>query len=556
LGLAPIIDKVTRVSGREVTRRRALAIGGLGALAIVSVPVVLSSCTSTPPQHPPGAAFRNPPVRRAESGRLTGPLTAQRTVLDVGIGHPYTTYTYGGEIPGATWELHPGDTIAVTVRNQMPPLSERDQARSDGHDHGQMDTGSTTDHVNSTRPHDWTHTNLHTHGLHVSPAGDGDNPFITIAPGAEQQYEIPIPADHPGGLFWYHPHRHGAVAYQVQGGMAGALIVRGAIDEVPEIRAATEQVMVFQALEMDAEFEIPTPEPNATRQEAFFPRDAIHWTLNGQTTPVITMRRGEVQRWRMLNAAEGKLISLQLTGHELHHIGYDGLAIPAPRRVRDTFIEPGARVEALVQAQYPGRYELILTPATSQLPYLRGWDQALGPEQPAGADGTVWQEVVPRVVAVVEVLPERADMALPTSLPAYDPPLKPIAKRRRVEYTVHRRADHQFVAFGIDGRPFDPANAPYRMRVDTAEEWTIVNGADERFVHVFHIHVNPFLVTHVNGQRLPTPVWRDTFALGPHLGDSFTFVMNIDDFTGKTVEHCHVLTHEDLGMMEALEIVP
>jgi len=120
------------------------------------------------------------------------------------------------------------------------------------------------------------------------------------------------------------------------GGLGALAVVSVPIllSSCPEIRAATEQVMVFQALELDADFVIPSPEPNATRHEAFFPRDAIYWTVNGQTAPVITMRRGEVQRWRMLNAAEGKLMSLQLTGHELHHIGYDGLAIPAPRHNR------------------------------------------------------------------------------------------------------------------------------------------------------------------------------------------------------------------------------
>lgn len=544
------------MTARGVTRRQAIGIGVLGAGAALGVPTLLASCTAAPAANPPGAPLRSPPVKRALDGRLTGTVTARRTRVDIGVGHEYETFGYDGAVPGATWEVHPGETIAVRIQNAMPPLDARDQAASDGHDHGQMDTGSTGAEVNMTRPHDWTHTNLHTHGLHVSPEGAGDNPFITIEPGGAQQYEIAVPEEHTGGLFWYHPHRHGAVAYQVQGGMAGALVVRGAIDEVPEIRAASEQIMVFQALEMMDDFTVPTPEPNATLREAFFPRDRIYWTLNGQTTPVITMRRGEVQRWRMLNAAEGKLMSLRLTGHSLHHIGYDGLALPAPRMARDTFIEPGARVEALVQAQYPGRYELVLYPATSQLPYLPGWDQAPGPDQPVGADGTVWQEVVPRVVAYVDVLPERADMSLPTSLPGYDPPLRPIAKRREVDYTVHRRADHQFEAFGIDGRPFNPDDPPYRMRLGTAEEWTVRNAADEGFVHVFHIHVNPFLVTHVNGARLTTPVWRDTWALGPRLGDSFTFVMNLDDFTGRTVEHCHVLTHEDLGMMEALEIVP
>ena len=547
------------MSARGLTRRQAIGVGVLGAGVAFGVPTLLASCSAAPAAsgaaNPAGAPLRSPSVLRAVDGRLGGTITARRATLDIGVGHDYTTYAYDGAIPGATWELRPGETIGVTIRNAMPPLGERDQQISDGHDHGQIDTGS-TGAPNMTRPHDWTHTNLHTHGLHVSPEGDGDNPFIAIEPGGEQRYDIPLPADHTGGLFWYHPHRHGAVAYQVQGGMAGALVVRGAIDEVPEIAAATEQIMVFQALEMTDGFEIPTPEPNATLREAFFPRDRVYWTLNGQTTPVITMRRGEVQRWRMLNAAEGKLMSLLLTGHSFEHIGYDGLALPAPRRVRDTFIEPGARVEALVQAQYPGRYELVLSPATSQLPYLPGWSQAPGADQPVGADGTVWQEVVPRVVAYLDVLPERADMALPTSLPAYDPPLRPIARHRDVEYTVHRRADHQFEAFGIDGRPFNPEDPPYRMRLGTAEEWTVRNAADEGFVHVFHIHVNPFLVTHVDGERLTTPVWRDTWALGPRLGDSFTFVMNIDDFTGTTVEHCHVLTHEDLGMMEALEIVP
>ncbi|MCB1273419.1 MAG: multicopper oxidase domain-containing protein [Leucobacter sp.] len=542
------------------TRRQLLGAGVLGTVTVLGVPTSLTSCASSASSGSSGETFRNPKVKASEGGRLTGVVTAKRSQIDIGIGHDYSTYTFDGVIPGATWEVHPGDTIGVTLRNAMPVLSEDDQARSDGHGHGQMDTGSTGDFVNMTRPHDWTHTNLHTHGLHVSPedteVGAGDNPFVTIVPGAEQRYEIPIPSDHTGGLFWYHPHRHGAVAYQVQGGMAGALIVRGEIDRVPEIAAATEQVMVFQALEMMDDFEIPAPEPNATLQEAFFPRDRIVWTLNGQNTPVITMRRGEVQRWRMLNAAEGKLMSLRLTGHSMHHIGYDGLALPAPRMMRDTFIEPGARVEALVKAQFPGRYELILSPATSQLPYLPGWNQALGADQPVGSDGTVWQEVVPRVVAIVDVLPDKVDMELPRTLPAYNPPLRPIVKHRDVEYTVHRRDDHQFEAFGINHRPFNPDDPPYVMRVDTAEEWTIHNAADEGFVHVFHIHVNPFLVTHVNGERLQTPVWRDTWALGPNLGDSFTFVMNLDDFTGKTVEHCHILTHEDLGMMEALEILP
>ena len=159
------------------------------------------------------------------------------------------------------------------------------------------------------------------------------------------------------------------------------------------------------------------------------------------------------------------------------------------------------------------------------------------------------------MVATVEVLADRDDMALPAQLPAFAPPLLPIAAERTVEYTVHRNDRGEFESFGIDHEAFSIDNQPYQMHLGTAEQWTVVNAADEGFVHVFHIHVNPFLVTHVNGERLVTPEWRDTYPLGPHLGDSFTFTMNLEDFAGMTVQHCHVLAHEDLGMMEAVEIV-
>src|SRR5690606_13518743 len=123
--------------------------------------------------------------------------------------------------------------------------------------------------------HDWSTTNLHTHGLHVSPVGNSDNVFLSILPGEVQDYEIEIPDDHPGGLFWYHPHHHGGVCQQVRAGMAGALIVRGELDEVTEVAAATEQVMVLQAIELDDDLHLMDPIPDPTTEQAFFPRQQI-----------------------------------------------------------------------------------------------------------------------------------------------------------------------------------------------------------------------------------------------------------------------------------------
>ncbi len=535
--------------GDLVTRRQVLSVGLLAGGTAAFGSWSLTSCSAGPPTtsttsssgaRPSPAELRQPPVIRSSRGVLTTRLTPAWRQADIGVGRPVTTYNYDGTIPGPTWELRAGDTLAVEVVNEMPAVAPGPHTHVD---HG----------TDLTRPHAWTNTNLHTHGLHVSSAGNEDNPFISIAPGQRQQYEIHLPDDHQAGFFWYHPHRHGGVTQQVRGGMAGAMIVRGDLDEQPQVAAAAEKVLVLQAIELGPEFTLETPIPDPDKSEAFFPRTQIFWTVNGTYRPKITMYPGEVQRWRIVNAAEGKLASLRLAGHDLHQIAWDGMTLAAPEAATDTLLSPGNRVEVLVKAGRPGSYELVLSPASSQKPFVAGMPTTA---QPTGTSGTVSAELVPRLLATVEVRGSGPEMQLPAALPAYDPPMLPVARTRDVGYTVHRLADRSFVSFGINGRPFNPDDPPYQMTLGTAEEWTVRNAADEGFVHVFHVHVNPFKVIRINGVTLDKPLWRDTFVLGPALGDSFTFVTNLTDFTGKFVEHCHVLAHEDLGMMEAVEIVP
>lgn len=476
----------------------------------------------------------------SSQGILSATLEARRAIVDIGVGSPVSTVTFNGTVPGATLEAEPGDLLAIDLINNMPELPPQSHTHNDGG-------------TDMTRPHEWTTTNLHTHGLHVSSEGNQDNPFITVVPGGRQQYAIQLPDDHPPGFFWYHPHRHGAVAQQVRGGMAGALIVRGDLDEVPEVAAAEEKVMVFQAIELGNDFELMEPIPDPTKEEAFYPRTQIFWTINGQYRPKISMRPGEVQRWRIVNAAEGKLMSLRLAGHQVHPIAWDGWTLDAPETAEDVMVVPGGRVELLVRAGTKGEFDLVLSPGSSQRPFLPGMPD---PTQPPRADGTVSGELVPRTVATIRIDGNPIEMPLPETLPAFAPGMLPVAATREVRYTVHRESNGQFISFGINGEPFDPDRPPYTMKLGTAEEWTVVNAADEGFVHIFHVHVNPFLVTKVNGVPLDKPVWRDTYPIGGKLGDSFTFVMNLEDFTGEFVQHCHVLTHEDLGMMERLAIVP
>jgi FtsP/CotA-like multicopper oxidase with cupredoxin domain len=340
-----------------------------------------------------------------------------------------------------------------------------------------------------TRPHDWTTTNLHTHGLHVSPSGIADNIFRTIPPGSRKHFAIPIPADHPAGLYWYHPHHHGGVTQQVRGGMAGAIIVRGDLDAVPEVRAAKEQVMVLQSIELGPNYELLQPIPDPTKEQAFFPRKNVLYTVNGMLHPKITMYPGEVQRWRMLNAAEGKFMSLALGEHQLNVLAWDGLTLAAPEPAELVMMSAGNRVEALVRAGAPGTYDLVLTPGSSQKPNIPGMPPSAAAELSAsdvlycklasvqGMPGLADQpaELLPRTIATIEVMGSGPTMSLPTSLPAWDPPMLPIARQRRVAYTVHRTGMNEFISFGIDGEPFDPARAPYQVKLGTAEEWTIVN---------------------------------------------------------------------------------
>jgi FtsP/CotA-like multicopper oxidase with cupredoxin domain len=212
----------------------------------------------------------------------------------------------------------------------------------------------------------------------------------------------------------------------------------------------------------------------------------------------------------------------------------------------------GNRVELLVKAGATGTYNLILTPGSSQHPDIPGMPHAT-------PEATTNKELLTRPIQSLEVTGSGPEMSLPAELPAWDPPILPIARTREFAYTVERDADNEFISFGVDGAPFDPDRPPYQMKLGTAEEWTLTNGLDHKLpehAHGLHIHVNPFKVTKLNGQVLETPLWRDTFALSGDTGDSFTFVSNFEDFTGKFVEHCHVLSHEDLGMMETLEVIP
>ena len=284
--------------------------------------------------------------------------------------------SYNGGIVGPTIRVRPGERLKIKLENRI--------LRTD------PDAPATKD-LNC--PNGFNITNLHTHGLHVSPEGWADNIFKEIGPGESANYCFDVPANHPAGFFWYHPHRHGSTAIQVAGGMAGALIVDGGMDEVPEIKeamqAGREKILVFQQIT----YSVGPKRDGAVRGEDIYrlpaqrtvplPDGAVrvsNTTINGRLLPDIEMAPAEVQRWRCIHAGINTNLKLALVGADgavlpMHELSRDGF--PLERVTRQTSIEmySGYRSDFLVQAPpTPGEWFLLSQaelPARESLPRRR-----------------------------------------------------------------------------------------------------------------------------------------------------------------------------------------
>jgi FtsP/CotA-like multicopper oxidase with cupredoxin domain len=267
----------------------------------------------TSPDHD-GPGFLQPEVRHSSHGtlRTLHARIGENKLVDQVSGETrqVRTPTYEGTIPGPTLVVHPGDTLAMDLVNDLPANPEAQRARF--------------------FPHDPNTTNLHTHGLSVSPLGISDNIFRHMEPGTTNPIKVEIPRDHPSGTYWYHPHKHGAATFQFLGGMAGFLIIQGGpgtLDALPEVKAAKDVVMAFQVIRTvkngDVEFvhqeatlfgtsPFNMDDPAQQGVWSTYGLDGapglsyLYFTTNGVTNPTLHMRPGEVQRWRWLNADQAE----------------------------------------------------------------------------------------------------------------------------------------------------------------------------------------------------------------------------------------------------------
>ncbi|AEA23517.1 multicopper oxidase [Amycolatopsis echigonensis] len=352
-----------------LTRLTAAALGG----------VLLPRSAMAPAADADGDRLRDLPEVRSAGGLLDYRLDMAATQVHV-RDRVLTLDTYNGGLPGPILRVRPGDRMRLLLRNRMrpmgiplnklPPLCAAhpgDTAGTTGHPHGTLDcVPSAAGNMlrGHTLPQTMIATNIHTHGLQVSPEGVADNVFVRVDPLGSHQYSYDIPADHPAGMHWYHPHFHGSTSHQGWAGLSGPIIVEGDIDQVPEIAEMRERVLVANELwigddngEVPTTLVIPTGGPVPFNGIPAIP-SSMYFTINGQLLPEITIRPGETQRWRFLNASPHRALWLHIDEHDLHQIGQDGIPFATPRRRPNLMLTSGNRAEFIVHGGQPGRYRV------------------------------------------------------------------------------------------------------------------------------------------------------------------------------------------------------
>ncbi|MDC5697913.1 multicopper oxidase family protein [Intrasporangium calvum] len=481
----------------DLSRRNALRLAGLGAATAVAggVGIWRTSTDGSAIDPEAGGLLAQPAVLTSTGGRLEVELVAGRGVTLA--GRETQALGYNGSSPGPTLHVRPGDTLRVRLTNRL------DEA-----------------------------TNLHTHGLHVSPEGRSDNIFRVVGPGESGDYEFAIPADHPAGTFWYHPHHHGTVADQLFGGLFGALIVAGADD--PDL---PERLLVVSDISLDAGGRPAKP----SLPEIMAGREGDLVLVNGQRLPRLDVVAGVTERWRFVNACVSRFVRLQLDGHRLGLLGLDGQALGPPMDVDAVTLAPGNRADLVVSLQRAGRHTL------RTLAVDRG-----GMGMMMGSNDTS------RETALAEVRAVEASRSGPPEPKAWPGPGLPdlrdrdVARRRRITFTMGMSMGMSMgmgpggMTFGFDGVEFDPARVDQDPRLGTVEEWTIANTTP--MDHPFHLHVWPMqLIAGPGSSATDRPDWRDVVIVPG--GGEVRVLVSFEKFGGRTVYHCHILDHEDRGMM-------
>ncbi len=461
-------------------------------LAVLLAPCLVA-CGSSGAPTPPAPDLVvltdvNPDPRIVEVELVAAPATVELLApdkpADVWAFHDGADPDAAGTIPGPLLEANLGDQVIVHFRNDLPDA-----------------------------------TTIHWHGLRIPNEADGTPASqVPVPPGGTYDYEMTIV---DAGLFWYHPHVAGDV--QVERGLYAPVLIHGGVE--PDV--AADRVFVLDDVKLEASGQLST---QTGALDLMLGRRGNVVLLNGKQTPTITAAAGSRERWRFVNAANGRYFQLELPGHMFRVIGWDGGLVDAPYQVERVLIAPGERHDILVELAGADGDELALR----TVHYDRGHDIPdpgpidllairLGPATDPPADlPTTWGDVAPIAT----------DAATP----------------RRSFFLAEDDGDPTSPVFTINGEAY-PDITPITGASGAVEIWVVHNMTE--MDHPFHLHGMSFQLLDADGAPLAPLGWKDTVNVPRMTMQRFAVELG---GIGTWMYHCHILEHAERGMMGELEV--
>jgi FtsP/CotA-like multicopper oxidase with cupredoxin domain len=515
------------------------------------------------PRFAPGSVVLPPPDIYSQNGALNVQLN-YFTRVDQDGRSLFCFQTPTGQ-EGPTLRLNPGDQLNILAANDVPEGTPVEQVSNSHNQCGDLEMYTSS-------------LNIHYHGTTTSPACHQDQVIHTIINSGEQfQYNVAFPSYSVSGLYWYHTHIHGIAEATVQGGASGALIVSGIQNIQPAVAGLPERVLMVRDQPVAG---TSTPGNTCAGNDNVTPSwdlDINYVPLEFQaanctyTPAVIEMQAGQQEFWRVANAGADSILDVQVqidgVAQPLQLVALDGVAINSQdgkqqgstKTVTDILIAPAARAEFIVKAPERGQTASFVT-----LNIDTGPDGDVDPTRTIATIKTDNPTQLPRVPAVTQ------------NAPAAMPAAQELANQQP---TVHRTLYFSEVLsdptnpnsptnffITVDGATpqlFDPNNPPAIITHQGAiEDWTIQNRALEN--HEFHFHQIHFLVESQSGFSVPQEIGQfldmiqiPYSATGNPPYPSATVRL---DFRGADigdfVYHCHILGHEDGGMMAIIRVLP
>jgi FtsP/CotA-like multicopper oxidase with cupredoxin domain len=435
------------------------------------------------------------------------------------------------ELPAFFWEgqagiaptifVNPGDTIVLDLLNSLPG------------------PGSAGD------------VNLHFHGLTVSPKRPADDVLTMLAmPGQTLHYVVPIPKTQEPGLYWYHPHVFGQTDAQVgKDGMSGAIVVGGLERRVRGLANMKARVIIVRATGLTDNGARNMDEQQDMRQQQVVTNKpcvgepGYTVSLNGAVKPIIPFAPGESQLFRVINATGHKTLKLAVDNEQLQLVATDGVALGTYPGTGPTetlpfiILPPAGRAEFVVTAPSSG------TAKFRTKCYYSGPGGDPDPEIELGTLQTTGKALRGRARPVT---------LLAASTSPNSDPLPPPATTRTI--TLSEGPNLMF----INGKSFKPGDPPmYVAKSGTVEKWIVSNVTQE--VHDFHVHQVHFVVSAIDGVPVSHPFWADSVVVPHELDKRPGTITLLVDFRNPIVRgtfmfHCHILDHEDRGMMATIRV--